>query len=71
MHHGLDVRLLITPGAQEASHLLQVNNGIQVARALLGPVATVQIASDGRVADIPGQLANVIDVIDDGFQAHD
>src|SRR5205807_7408135 len=64
-----NVRLLVTLLAQETRHLLQVDNGVQVARALLGPVATVQIASDGGVLGIPSQLANVIDVMDDSVQA--
>ena len=71
MHDRLNVRFLVALLAQETRHLLQVDNGVQVARALLGPVAAVQIASDCSVAGIPGQLANVIDVIDYGLQAYD
>ena len=63
MHDGLDVRFLISSLPQEGRDFLQVGYGVQVTRALFPSEAPVEVAPDGRVPRVAGQLANAVDVV--------
>ena len=41
---------------------MQVGDGVEVARGLLGAVAAIKVGADGGVAGIPGELEDVDDV---------
>jgi len=65
----IHIRLSVTAGRQNAGQLLQVGDRIQIARRLLVSVSTVQVAAYGRMPRVPGDLADMIDVIGYGEQA--
>ena len=50
---------------REIGKLLQVGNRLEVAGRLLGSVATVEVGADGDVPRVAGDLADVVDVVDD------
>ena len=64
VHNFDDVFWGITSFFQQAGDLLQIGNGVHVARCLLGAEASVEIAADAAVVGVPRELADVIDVID-------
>ena len=57
--------VLVAAVCQQAAELLQVGDGVQIAGALLAPKPAVQVAADGGVMAVAGELADVVDVIDD------
>ena len=48
---------------------MQVGDRVEVVGRLFAPVAAVEVGADRGVAGIAGQLANVVDVVDDARQA--
>ena len=50
--------LRVAAGAQEVGEPLAVDDGVQIAGTLLGAVAAVQVAADGGVAGVAGDLVN-------------
>ena len=70
MHYGFNVFGLETLPGQQKRDLLQVGDSIELARRLLGAEAAVQIAADSGVAGVAGKLADVVNVVRDGRDAH-
>src|SRR5208282_1019565 len=68
MHDGCDVRLSVSSLAQQVGDFLQIDDGVQIARALLGPVSAIQVTADGRVGAVPSELADMVDMIDHGLE---
>src|SRR2546430_4356319 len=70
VHNRFNVCFLVSAFSQQSRDLLQVRDCVQIMRGLLGAEATVEVASNGRVTSVAGKLANVVDMVDNGFQAH-
>ena len=71
VHDRFDIRLGVTPFSEQGWNLLQVSNRVQISGRLLAAESAIQIAADGRVPSVSGQLANVVDVIDHVFKTDD
>ena len=56
---------------QDCVEFLQVRDAIEPGGRLLGAEAAVQVAADGRVVRIAGELADVVDVVGHGFETDD
>src|SRR5579859_7095050 len=69
IHDQLDVGFLVASVAQERTNFLQVSNGIQIVGAALQAIATVKIATDRGMPGVPGELTDMIDVVDVCLQA--
>ena len=67
MHDLCDVVFRIATGAEQIGDLLDVDDGVEVVRALLDTVAAVEIGPDRGVVGVAGDLADVVDVIGDRF----
>lgn len=61
-----DVGLAVAPGTKEGGEFLEVGDGGEVLRDLLGAEGAVEVAAKADVAGVAGELAVVIDVIDEG-----
>ena len=55
---------------KQSRNLLQVGDRIQAFRTLLGSIAAIEVAADRHVLRIPGDLADVVDMIDHRVQLH-
>ena len=60
----VDVRLRIAAARQDGPQLLNVGDGPQVGRHLLGAEPAVGIGADAHMTNVPGQLTDVVNVID-------
>ena len=47
---------------------MKISNALAVGRRLLLAVSAIEIAPDCSVAGVVSELADVVDVIDDGFE---
>lgn len=70
MHDSFNVRFRVSSFAQDRRNRLEVRNGVQIVRALLSPKTTVEVAPDGRVAGVPGKLADMVDVVSHMLELH-
>jgi hypothetical protein len=59
-----DVRLCVAAVGEQAGHLLDVGDGIEISWALFGAVATIEIGPDRCVIGVASDLTDVVDVID-------
>ncbi len=71
MHDPFDVPLRITARFENRRQLLQIGDSVDVVRRLFGAEFPVQMAAHGDVARVSRQLADIIDVVDNIFQAYD
>ena len=69
MEDTVDVRLRISAARQDGSQLLNVGDGPQVGRHLLGTEPAVGIGADAHMTNVPGQLANVVNVVSQVLEA--
>ena len=60
----------VATGAEEIGNLREVRNAVQVGDGLLGAEGAVEIAADPDVPRVAGDLADAVDVIDDGVERH-
>ena len=70
MHDTFDVDLSITALRQQADHVLQVGDGVQIAGRELTPKAAIEVGAQRAVPRGAGQLADVVDVVDDLAHHH-
>ena len=71
VHDSSNILVRVTSIRQEPGHLLQIDNGIEIARALLRTVATIQIAPDRGVPRVPCELTDIVDLVSHSLQADD
>jgi len=69
MHDAFDVACVIAAPSKQVRNSLQIRNRVQFARRLLGAETAIQIAADPAVPRVAGQLADVIDVVDEALHA--
>ncbi len=63
---GVDVGGRVASLGQQRLQAAQIGDRFQIARRLLGSEAAVQVAADADVPGVAGQLANVVDLVDQG-----
>jgi hypothetical protein len=68
-HDGLNIGFFVTSLAHESGYPLDVNNCVQISGTLFRAVASVKVTSNRGMASIAGELTNVVNVIDNGFEA--
>ena len=61
----------IAATCQNRVEFLQVAYAIEPGGGLLGAIAAVQVAADGRVVGVAGELADVVDVVGYGIETDD
>ena len=66
-HDALDIAFVIASLTHQIGHSLQVGNCVQIARTLFRAVTSIQVTSYGGVSSIAGQLADAVNVIDNGL----
>src|SRR3954453_6668710 len=59
---GGDIIRRVASVPEKRIELLQIGDRVKILRALLRTEAAIEIAADGHMSRVPGQLANVIDV---------
>src|SRR4051812_16214041 len=67
-HDAFDVLGFVASFCEERRQPAQISNGIEVTRRLLAAECPIEIRADAGVLSVSGNLANVIDVIDDAFE---
>ena len=55
MHDRLDIGVAVAAAREQVGDALQINDCIEIARALLGAVAAVEIGPDRRVSRVTGR----------------
>ncbi len=65
MEYGGDVGIGVATLTEHGGDVLQVGNGVEVAGRLFAAKAAIEVAAQGGVLAVPGQLANMVNVIDD------
>ena len=68
MHDSIDVFFRITPRAKKSRQLLEVPDGVEVQRSLLGAERAIQIAAQAHMAGVANELAEMIQMIDQSFE---
>jgi hypothetical protein len=63
VHYRGDILVAVAAVGKDLGNLLQVRYRIQVDRRLFAAEAAIEIAAKSGMGAIPGQLANVIDMI--------
>ena len=58
----------ISPLFKKALYVLEICNGLQVVWTLFLAKTAVEVCTHAYVKSIPGQLTNMIEVVDDLFQ---
>ena len=58
----------IAAAGEDGVELLEVGDPIEADGDLLGAEAAVEVAADGGVPGVAGELADVVDVVGDGFE---
>ena len=65
MRDELDVVVGVAASLQQRLEFHQVGDGVEVGRRLLAAEAAVEVGADADVPGVAGQLADVVDVIDE------
>ena len=65
VHDAFDVGVAVAAVAEQRGHLLEVGDGGEVSRGLFFAEAAVEVCADAAVVRVAGQLADVVDVVDD------
>ena len=68
MHHTFHIRLGVAHLAKEVCEFLKISNALEAGRRLLLAKSAVEIAANCSVASAASEWADVVDVIDDGFE---
>jgi len=68
VHDLTNIFLLVTPRSEHVRQVGQIGDGVEICRGLLAPKSAVQVRANAAVEGIAGDLADVIDVVNDSFQ---
>src|SRR5688572_25678720 len=68
MHDRLDVLFRIATNGQQTRDLLEIGDGIEIARRLFASKAAVKVCPKSSMPGIAGQLTNIINMIDHAVQ---
>ena len=62
------IGLGVSASFKDGQQVLQIGDGVEIARRLFLPKPAIEIAADARVVGVASELADVIDVIDHGLE---
>src|SRR5262245_10706499 len=65
VHDTRDVDFAVAAGGEQPGQALQIGDGIEVEGRLLGAITAIEVRADGAMPRRAGELANVVNVIDD------
>ena len=70
MRNRFDIRFSVASAPQDSGQVREIGDRVHVRRALLAAECAVEIRADAAVPRVAGELADVVDVIDDGLERH-